>query len=140
MNVNATLPYVFTAHLSAGSWNVSEDAKDFLYGPTHQYSAGKSYGITLNRAVWGPSGNLPYTWGSGRRLYFGFMPMFTDPVLGVGGGAADVLQAHQVRKDPLHQVDEPGDQERRLVHALRPVARAATDHGSRPTPCPPRRR
>ena len=87
VDVQATLPYTFTARMTAGAWTTSETAQDYVFDNFHPYQGGKTYGITVNRAVWGPGGDLPYTWGSGRRLYFGDIGMFSDPVLGTGGGA-----------------------------------------------------
>ncbi|MEW1866290.1 hypothetical protein AB0399_38945 [Streptomyces sp. NPDC088194] len=107
VDATATLPYGFTAHLTGGSWQVSETADDFVYGPTHQYSAGKSYGITLNRAVWGPSGGLPYTWGSGHRLYFGDIGMFTDPVLGTPGTATTTYKLTKAGKSLSTKSHQP---------------------------------
>lgn len=81
VSTDRPLPYSFTAHVPPGKWEVLESAQDLAYNDWHTYKAGKSYGVTAGRAVWGPGGNLPYTWGSGRRLYIDTMSMFVDPSL-----------------------------------------------------------
>lgn len=85
VTADAKLPYVFTAHVSAGQWAIQQTGADFDYTNPQNFSAGKSYGRTLNRAAWGPSRELPYTWG--HRLYVNTTVMFTDPVLPIGVAA-----------------------------------------------------
>ncbi|WP_328914894.1 MULTISPECIES: hypothetical protein [unclassified Streptomyces] len=83
VSTDRSLPYSFTAHVPPGKWEVLESSQDFAYNDWHTYKAGKSYGVTVNRAVWGPGGELPYTSGSGR-LYLNTTPMFVDPSLTYG--------------------------------------------------------
>ncbi|MFC9928726.1 hypothetical protein [Streptomyces sp. NPDC127190] len=80
------LPNSFTAHLPAGQWQVSQQANDFVYGGWHSYAAGHTTSLTLGHAVWGPSGQLPYTWY--KQLYLGSFNMFADPTLTAGGTLA----------------------------------------------------
>lgn len=78
-----TLPYSFTAHVSPGKWSVLEQAQDVLYNSWQSYSAGKAYSMTVNRAVMGPSGDMPYVWSGQHRLYLNTDGMFSDPALPV---------------------------------------------------------
>jgi hypothetical protein len=81
LRTQMSLPSSYTAHVPAGRWSVSEDGQDYAFGDPREYGAGHRYQLALNRAAWGPAGELPYTWGSGRRLYLNVTHMFTDPVL-----------------------------------------------------------
>jgi len=83
---DATLPYSITAHVSPGSWSVSEQAQDYLYSSALNYGAGRSYGLTVNNAAWGPGGDLPYVWAGQHRLYLNTDQMFTDSALPYGLG------------------------------------------------------
>jgi hypothetical protein len=89
LGADATLPYGFTAHVSAGSWSVMEDAQDVTADRPRTYSAGSHHTLRLNHAVWGPNGDLPYTWGSGHRIYLNTTQMFADPTFDAAGGAFD---------------------------------------------------
>ncbi|MFH8339384.1 hypothetical protein [Streptomyces sp. AM6-12] len=80
------LPNSFTAHLPPGSWSVSQQGDDFVYGGEHAYAAGKTTSLTLGHAVWGPGGDLPYT--SYHQLYLGAIDPFADPTLPMGGTLA----------------------------------------------------
>lgn len=86
LEFDATLPYSFTAHVSPGSWYASETAQDYLYSSARSYKAGSSYGLTVNSAAWGPSGDLPYIWAGQHRLYLNTDQMFTDSALPYGPG------------------------------------------------------
>ena len=76
----ASLPSSFTAHVTAGAWSVSADGQDYLAGARRNLQAGHRYGVTVNAASWGPSGELPYTW-SGKHIYLNTTTMFADPGL-----------------------------------------------------------
>jgi hypothetical protein len=86
LQFDATLPYSFTAHVSPGSWTASEQAQDYLFSNALPYGAGRSYGLTVNSATWGPSGDLPYIWAGQHRLYLNTDQMFTDSALPYGTG------------------------------------------------------
>ncbi|WP_225849273.1 hypothetical protein [Streptomyces sp. HPF1205] len=80
LGVEDTLPFGFTAHVSAGSWEISQDAQDFIAGTWHQYGKGRHYKTVIGHAVWGPGGQLPYTWDGGN-IYLNTTTMFADPEL-----------------------------------------------------------
>jgi hypothetical protein len=75
-----TLPTSFTSHVTPGRWQVWEDGRDFLVSRDHSYLAGHRYHVRINRAVWGPTAQLPYRW-TGGRFYVVTNWMFTDPAL-----------------------------------------------------------
>jgi hypothetical protein len=81
------LPATFTARVSAGSWSIAEQAHNYIAGQPRSYRAGHHYRITLNRAAWGPGGELPYTSAWDRRLQVNTAKMFTDPELRASAGA-----------------------------------------------------
>ena len=70
-------------HLRPGSWSVNEQSLDYLSSPYRVYRAGRPHRVTINRAAWGPDGQLPYTFGA-HRLYVNTMQMITDPMLDEG--------------------------------------------------------
>lgn len=77
------LPGAFTSHVTAGRWQVWEDqggTGDFLTSRDHRYLPGRKYLVRVNRAVWGPTRELPYRWAGGR-FYVNSTKMFTDPAL-----------------------------------------------------------
>ncbi|WP_377267079.1 hypothetical protein [Peterkaempfera sp. SMS 1(5)a] len=75
-----TLPYNLTVHVSAGSWQTAErSTANYSYNAPRTFAAGASYDVLFNRSAWGPGGQLPFTWGSGRRLYVDPDAMFFDP-------------------------------------------------------------
>jgi hypothetical protein len=85
-NFEDTLPYSLTAHVSPGQWSVLEQAQDTLYNGFQTYRAGKTYGMTVNAAVVGPSGDMPYVWaGQQPRLYLNTDEMFGDSALPASG-------------------------------------------------------
>ncbi|MEU7422337.1 hypothetical protein [Streptomyces sp. NPDC040750] len=77
------LPDSFGVHLQPGQWGVGQQSHDYIYDGFHEYAAGKTTSLTLGHAVWGPGGQLPYTWY--HRLYFGGDNPFADPEF-TGGG------------------------------------------------------
>jgi hypothetical protein len=79
VGVTRPLPTRFTAYVTPGSWNADELVNDGVVGRAHDYHAGHSYHVTLNRAAWGPRAQLPYT-GVRGHLYVGTAGMFTDAV------------------------------------------------------------
>ncbi|MFK0023646.1 hypothetical protein [Streptomyces sp. NPDC090798] len=94
LDVQRDLPNSFSVHVPAGQWTVSQQGNDFIYGGSHKYAAGKTATLALGHAVWGPGGQLPYTWY--HQLYFGNDNPFADPVLTAGGVLASgtVTLAH----------------------------------------------
>ncbi|MFF3575768.1 hypothetical protein [Streptomyces mirabilis] len=83
LDVQRDLPNSFSVHVPAGQWTVGQQGNDFIYGGSHKYAAGKTATLALGHAVWGPGGQLPYTWY--HQLYFGNDNPFADPVLTAGG-------------------------------------------------------
>ncbi|KPI06644.1 hypothetical protein OK074_4083 [Actinobacteria bacterium OK074] len=83
LDVQRDLPNSFGVHVPAGQWSVSQQGHDFVYDGVHTYAAGKTASLALGRAVWGPGGQLPYTWY--HRLYFGNDNPFADPTFTAGG-------------------------------------------------------
>ncbi|MFE0513748.1 hypothetical protein [Streptomyces sp. NPDC058964] len=77
------LPDSFSVHLPPGQWAVGRQSHDFIYDGSHKYAAGKTTSLTLGHAVWGPGGQLPYTWY--HQLYFGDDNPFADPRFPAGG-------------------------------------------------------
>lgn len=77
------LPDSFSVHVPAGQWEVGQQSHDFIYDGFHRYAAGKTTSLTLGHAVWGPGGQLPYTWY--HQLYFGGDNPFADPKFTAGG-------------------------------------------------------
>ena len=77
------LPNSFTAHIPSGSWDVSQQSHDFVFSGQHTYAAGRTTSLSLGHAVWGPGGQLPYTWY--HQLYFGNDNPFADPKFTAGG-------------------------------------------------------
>lgn len=80
------LPFSFTAHVSPGRWQLSATGQDYAASALHTYPGGHTYRVTVNRAAWGPEGELPYTSG-GRRIYLGTFAPFTDSSLPLSTGA-----------------------------------------------------
>ncbi|RPE42326.1 hypothetical protein EDD90_5452 [Streptomyces sp. Ag109_O5-1] len=80
------LPASFSVHVQAGRWDVGQEGQDLIDGGFHTYAAGRTTSLTIGHAVWGPGGQLPYTWY--HQLYFGNDNLFADPELQVGGGTA----------------------------------------------------
>lgn len=75
-------PYIRTAHLSPGRWNIrsdeqSDDGIIGSYDSVRDLVAGKSYSQTFYRAAWGPAHTLPEVWQ--KRIWFGTDNMFQDP-------------------------------------------------------------
>jgi hypothetical protein len=118
---DATLPYSFTAHVSPGIYSMREEGQDVSYGIGATYSAGKSYSLTVNRAVWGPSIELPYTWGSSHQLYFDADRMFADTTLHYG---VDATLAYKLTKSGKTLLSKtiPGTNQ---SHGIQPVIKSA---------------
>ncbi|MEV6840452.1 hypothetical protein AB0N17_39200 [Streptomyces sp. NPDC051133] len=77
------LPASFGVHVPAGRWGVGQQGHDYIYSGFRTYAAGRTTSLSLGHAVWGPGGQLPYTWY--HQLYFGGDDPFADPKL-TGGG------------------------------------------------------
>ncbi|WP_405818835.1 hypothetical protein OG241_27490 [Streptomyces sp. NBC_01390] len=83
LELQRDLPDSFRAHLPPGKWSVSQDGHDSVSNAFHAYAAGRTTTLNIDHAVWGPGGQLPYTWY--HRLYFGDDNLFADPSLPYGG-------------------------------------------------------
>ncbi|MDX2543134.1 hypothetical protein ACOT81_22635 [Streptomyces sp. WI04-05B] len=86
IQLQRTLPDSFGVHLPPGQWNVSQEGHDSISNSYHAYAAGKTTTLNIGHAVWGPGGQLPYTWY--HQLYFGSVNQFADPSLPYGGALA----------------------------------------------------
>ena len=97
------LPLAVSAHVSAGSWSVAEDGQDYLAGRARTYRSGHRYRLTLNRAAWGPGGDLPFTSAWDRRLQVNTARMFTDPELRASAGARITFTLSGAGRTILHK-------------------------------------
>lgn len=78
--VSDYLPFSFVTHVSPGTWQFSASGQEKAGSALLRYRGGHSYHVTINRAAWGPEGELPYTSG-GRRIYLGTFAPFADSSL-----------------------------------------------------------
>ncbi|WP_405583370.1 hypothetical protein [Streptomyces sp. NBC_01190] len=82
-NFGSGTPYGYTAHLTAGTWDVRSDeygqqGSQGVFRHVQAYAAGTSSSQTFYRAGWGPARVLPYVVAPGRVL-FSVNNMFQDP-------------------------------------------------------------
>lgn len=117
LSANVTLPRSFTAHVPPGLWSASEQAQDFQASPARRYRLGHSYRLTLNRAVWGPTGPLPYSY-YGHVLTLNTINWFTDPTLSIYGGYANVTYRLTHAGQTVLRAHELGSQQRRIAAHL----------------------
>jgi hypothetical protein len=117
LHTYVTLPQAFTAYLQPGRWSATEDAQDFEAGPTRTYRLGHHYRLTMNRAVWGPSGSLPYSY-FGRVLTLNTSDMFTDPTLSTYGAYANVTYRLTHAGQTVLRTRVLGNQQRRVAAHL----------------------
>ena len=72
-----TAPHRFTAHVTPGNWKMQALSVTSDQSRTLALAAGKSYGLTFFRAVYGPHRYVP--WVARRTLSYRALGMFTNP-------------------------------------------------------------
>ena len=103
------LPSSFTDYVPPGRWGITEDAQDFMVGRVRNLRLGHAYSMRVNRAVWGPTRELPYTY-AGLRLRLSTPEMwFVDPTLSRYGADANVNYRLEHRGQTLLQTRVPGN-------------------------------
>ena len=82
LRMSANLPFGFTAHVPTADWTVFESGADGFSNLPHRYRDGKSYRLVLNRAAWGPGGELPYI-DLAHQFRLGVFAMLADRTMGL---------------------------------------------------------
>ncbi|ELP66974.1 hypothetical protein STRTUCAR8_05315 [Streptomyces turgidiscabies Car8] len=109
LQLQRELPDSFGVHLPPGQWSVSQEGHDLVYNSFHAYAAGRTTALNIGHAVWGPGGQLPYTWY--HQLYFGGVNLFADPTLPAGGtlAAGNLKLTHAGKTLYSHDYTRGGD-------------------------------